>query len=474
MESTLRLGIPLSEMSCVSRFLSHRRGPDPPFRASGKPPGELPKEEDKEEEVATVSEKPLDLTDFQEILQVLEDFCEIRRLTELLPLRVQRRAVVAMGNHHQPPGSTFNHDRFQKSGFQVPQRAEGTVPTNSRIARPLLVPSKTSPPPQVICKPVSRRTIRGPPELQPAWNARTDFPFKSHLSSSKGSSVLLESPLCDSDTDLSEYDNENYSWSGDLENGRGSRGEGRGTPADKKIQAGGDGHRAKTQGEEHTSPWIDDEMGHKAVAPRVMGKIEELEGIIRQLGLRSHWIDEGVHARDKADFILDGQDPRDILECRKTFSQTRGRGDDEHRLIEEFQALGEALSHSLRQVLKMEAAKAERGASIETQKITPKPNHSRSTKRIFPLLPPLLSNSDTVSSHHTGHQEGVLEHGRKRVSQENLELSEQDQASRGTSEIGDLLCSGNNLDLPLTHSFDYHMFGKMLGCLRFVKNQIHL
>lgn len=443
---TLRLDIPLNEMSCGSRSLSRHRGTDPPFRAPLKPPGELPKEEEEKEEGLRESEKPsFHLTDFREILQVLDDFCEIRRLTELLPLHVHRRAEVEMGNQQgvnvKPcsPGFSFNHDRFQKSRFQVLQRAEGTVPANNRIARSLLMPSKT---------------IRGPPELQPAWTARTDFPFKSDLSSKKGSSVILESSLSDSDTDLSEYDNENYSSSGNLENGSSTREGGRCPPADKKIQPGGDGDQANPQGEEHTSLWTEEEMGNKAVAQRVMGKIEELEGIIRQVGLSPDWMVERDHGRDEADFILDGDYPRDKLECRKTFPKTTGRSDDEHHLIEEFQALGEALSQSLRQVLKMEAAKAEREASFETQKMA-KPNHSRSTTRIFPLLSPVLSNSDrdSSSSDHTGHQDSisiVLEHGHQRVSQENLELREQDQASRGTSEIGDLMCSGNNLDL------DYH------------------
>lgn len=446
----LRLDIPLSEMSCVSRSLSHHRGTDPPFRAPLKTPGELPEEEEGLRE----SEKPsFHLTDFREILQVLDDFCEIRRLTELLPLRVHSRAEAEMGNQQgvkvKPcsPGSSFHHDRFQKSRFQVPQRAEGTA--NNRIARSLLMPSKTSSLP--ICTSVSRRTIRGPPELQPAWKARTDLPFKSDLSSKKGSSVILESSLSDSDTDLSEYDNDNYSSSGNLENGRSTKEGARCSPGDKKIQPGGAGDQAKPQGEEHTSPWTEEEMGNEAMAERVMGKIEELEGIIRQVGLSPDWMVEGDHGGDEADFILDGDDPRDNLECRKTFPKTSGRSDDEHHLLEEFQALGEALSQSLRQVLKMEAAKVEREASMETQKITAKTNHSRSTNRTFPLLSPLLSNSDrdSSSSDHTGYQEGisiVLEHGQKRVSQEELELREQDQASRGTSEIGDLLPSGNNLD----------------------------
>lgn len=475
---TLRLYAPLSKMSCVSRFLSHRTATGPPFRASRNLPPEPPLEED--EEGTTESERPsFHLSDFREVLQVLDDFCEIRRLTELLRLHVHRQAVVEMENQQgaevKPccPGLSFNRDSFQESGFQVPQkrRAEGRASTSNRVAaRFPLVPSKTSSP-QVICPSVSRRTIRDPPELHPA---RTRFPFKKDLSTRNGFTIILKSSPPDSDTDLSEYDNEKYASSGDLEKLRITNDEGRRTPADKKIQPGGDGDQAKTEGEKHGSPWTDEKMGNKTA---VMGKMEELEGIVHQVRLSSGWMDEGGHGRDGAHFVSDGD--------AQLFNVERGNmgsSDDQHHLIEEFQALGEALSQSLHQVLKMEAAKAERESSIKTQRITLKPNHSRSTKRpladshesVFPLLSPLLNNldRDSSSSHHDGHHKHVptvLEHGGERVFQENLELSEQDQTSGRTSEIGDLLCSGKTADPLFIHSSCHHTFGKIL----FQENLLH-
>lgn len=464
--NTLRLYIPLSERSRVSPPLSRCRGTDTPFSASQRPTWELPEEE---EECTTESEKPsVHLADLRAILQVLDDFCEIRQLAELLRLHFHCQAVVDMGNRQGVKvkpcwgGFGFNHDSFPKSRFQLlkNRRAKGRVYTNNRITVRLPpVPSQTSYPfgvrdSQIICRSLSRkrRTIRRPPELQPSWKARTDFPFKKDLSSGSGSSIILESSLPDSDTDQSEYDNEKYSSSGNLENVR---------------------------------------IKKKATVQRLMGKIEEIEGIIRQVRLSSCWMDEGGDGKDEARIVVDGDAHRDNPKCRKMFFQNTGYSDDECHL-REFQVLGEALSRSLRQVLKMEAAKADRDPSIETEETTLKPNHSRSTKRplthsqdftfaesISPVLAPLLTSSvcslspteqlerstsechkpstnsdrDSSLSQHTGHPERIpiiLEHGRERSSQENLDLSEQDQTGRCTSEFGDLLSPGNNAKLMLT------------------------
>lgn len=503
--NTLRLYIPLSERSCVSPPLSCCRATDSPFGASLKPPQELPEEE--KEEGTTESEKPsFRLGDFREILQVLDDFCEIRQLAEVLQLHLHCQAVVDMGNGQgvqvkpRCHGFGFNHATFPKSRFQVlrNRRAKGRVHTNHRITvRPPPVPLKTSSPfgvreSQIIYKSLSRKrkTTRGPPDLQPSWKARTDFPFKKDLSSRNGSSIILKCSLPDSDTDQSEYDKEKNSSSGNLENMRITKAEDRRGQTAKKIQPGSDEDWEKPAGEEkHSSLWMKEKKGNKAAVQRLMGKIEELEGIIHQVRLSSDWMDEGGDSRDEAPFIMNGDAQRDDLKCSKMFFQNTGYSDDE-RHLQEFQVLGEALSRSLRQVLKMEA-------SIETEKITLNPNHSRSTKRpltfthdltfagsISPTLAPLLTsspcslspterlekstfeghkpstNSDRESSlsQHTGHFERiptVLEHGRGRASLENLELSEHHQTSRCTSEIGDLLCSGKNAKLPfiyLSHS----------------------
>lgn len=501
--NTLGLYISLNERSCASPPLSRCRGTDSPFSTSLKSLLELPEDEEEEgqHQGTTESEKPsFHLADFREILQVLDDFCEIRQLAEVLRLHFHCQAVVDMGNQQAGKmkpcchGFGFKPDSFPKSRFQVlkNRRAKERVYTNNRITVRLpTVPSKTSSPvgvcdSQIICRSLSTktRTIRGPPELQPSWKSRTDFPFQKDLSSRSGSTIILDYSLPDSDTDQSEYNNEKYSSSGNLENMRISEDNDRHASKARKTQPKRDG--AKTAGEEKRSCLgMKEEKGNKAAAHRLIGKMEKQEGVMQQVRLGSDWMDED--GGDEAHFIMEGDAQEDNLKRRKMFFQNTGYSDDE-RHLEEFQVLGEALSRSLRQVLKMEAAKADRSPSIETEKMT-LPDHSGSTKRplthshdftdaesISLVLAPLLTSSpcslgpnekleqstseslspstnsdrDSSLSQHTGHLERaprVLEHGRERASQENLELREQDQTSRCTSEIGDLLCSGNKAKL---------------------------
>ncbi|KAM8846734.1 formin isoform 1-T2 [Synchiropus picturatus] len=75
-------------------------------------------------------------------------------------------------------------------------------------------------------------------------------------------------------------------------------------------------------------------------AGRVINKIEEVEGIIRRVSLASSdWLKE------------EGEDDG----CPKVEHQKKEQLDEELRLVEELQALGEALSQSLHQALKMES-----------------------------------------------------------------------------------------------------------------------
>lgn len=477
----LGLRAPLSEGSCISPSLVRRRGTDSSIRDSRDPP----EEEEREAEATAESEKPpFHLTEFREILQVLDDFREIRQLMELLRPRFHRQAAVAMGNQQGVKtkpwcrGLGFNHSR---SKFQVPQkRRKARLPPNSS---PFGAQAS-----RVICTSVSRkrRTIRGPPALQPSRKSRTDSPNKKDLSFRSSPSIILESPP-DSDTDLSECDNEKCS-PDNLVNGRSSKDAARRAPPAKEIHPRGDGDDAETAGEvERGFLRTNEEMGDEAAAQRLMGKMEPLEGFIHQPRLRSDWMDEYGDSRDEADFILGRGAQQVALKDREAFPQDLRCRVDKRHLIEEFQVLGEALSQSLRQVLKMEA---ERGPPTPTEGITPKTNHSESTEKpltppldfssggelfsesISPLLSPLLTSSpcplsltkvlekstseghkppadsdgDISSSQHTRRQRRtltVLEHGQKKVSQENLEHSEQDQ----TGENGDLLCSGSDADL---------------------------
>lgn len=483
--NNLRLYIPLSERNCVSSPLSCCRGTDSAFSASLKPPRGPPEEE------VEAEKPPFHLAGFREILQVLDDFCEIRLLAEALRLHFHCRAVVDMGHQQgvnvkpRCHGFGFDHDGLPKSTFLKNRRAKGGVYTNNRIpVRLPLVPSKTSYPSevrdlQIICRSLfrKRRTIRGRPELQPSWKARTDFPFRTDLSSRNSSSIILESSLPESDTDQSEYDSEKCSSSGNLENVRITKDDNRNPPTAKNIQPGADGDWAKTASEEKLSSlWMKEEQEKKAAVQKLMGKIEELEGSVHKAGLSSDWMDEDGDGGDEAHFVMNGDAQRNNLKFRQMFFQNTGYSDDE-RHLKEFQVLGEALSRSLRQVLKMEAAKADRDPSIETKEITLKPNHVGSTKGPLTLchdvtfaesVSPLLTSSPTEQlekstseghnpSANSGRDSSIFQpagqpgRGPARASQENLELSDRVQSSRCTSENGDLLGSGNYAKPPFIY-----------------------
>ncbi|KAK1889446.1 Chorismate synthase [Dissostichus eleginoides] len=123
-------------------------------------------------------------------------------------------------------------------------------------------------------------------------------------------------------------------------------------------------------------------MEKKAAERRVMGKIEEVEGIIRRVSLTSSdWIKEGSEEKDG-----------DLVEM-----QNKGCSEEKPQLVEELRALGEALSQSLRQALKMEAAKTERPIT-EDKKTSHDPNVFGSTKR--PLTVPICSQSFSSTVQH--------------------------------------------------------------------------
>ncbi|XP_035851223.1 formin isoform X2 [Sander lucioperca] len=219
---------------------------------------------------------------------------------------------------------------------------------------------------------------RGPKKLKPAWRVKLpDAPSANvHRSSSKKRkdlSVKEECALSDSDTDLSEYDNDLYSTY--ISPIRKTEDSNRNTQNAQILQAARDtDEEKKAEGvEEKSSQWRYEEMGKKTAAWRVMDKIEEVEGIIRRVSLTSSdWIEEGSDGKDEPQFISDG--------CFEE-TQEKGCNEDEPLLAEELHALGEALSQSLRQVLKMEGAKSESKPFTEAKKTFYEPNFVGSTKR---------------------------------------------------------------------------------------------
>lgn len=446
---TLRLYIPISEKCCVSPSLSHCRGPASPFKTSLKPQqGRTSRCEEEEGTAETDKQGQTDkfgLIDLRETLKALDDFSEIHWLTELLPLCLECQSFISMGNQQgmkikpRCHGYDENRDALPKSPrFQIPRkrrrRAEGLVYTDNSqhnlkmTPSTLRVPSKarrltrlqiTSSPTfgewdseedrQIICTPASRRkrVLGSPQELQPSWRVKPPDALSADFRHSKSRddvSVKEKCALPDSDTDLSEYDNDMYSTCispTSLEPTGKREDNARNTQKARIIRPESDQKKEAEGGEEKSSQWLYEEMGRKAVAQRVMGKIEELEGIIRRVSLSSSdWIRE-----EEAQFILDGCVDEERHRCRAEFgSQNKGCSEDKPQLIEEFHALGEALSQSLRQVLKVEGANTEREPFTEAKKTSSQPNNIGSTRKplnlsshSYPFAPNVPSDSSSPS-----------------------------------------------------------------------------
>lgn len=411
----------------MSPCLSHCRGPAFPFKSSLKPQQGLTSNF-KEEEDGTVETKKqadkLGLIDCRETFQTLDDFSETRWLTELLPLCLECQAVMSMGNQQGTkikPHCQGYADALPKSNrFQTQskrrRRMEGLVYADNvqrslkkMTPRALQVPSKarrltrlpisSSPSSgewdlkeerQITCTLASRRkrVIGSPQERQPSWRVKLpdavigDFPLtkKSPLSPKKPFVVKAECSFADSDTDVSEYDNDIYSTcisTTNLEPTRKTENTARNTQKNPIIQL--ESEREKLEcGEEKPTQWMCEGMGGEAVAQRVMDKIEELEGIIQRVTLSStEWVKEGSEVRDET--LIDRDGCVDEENCRSRAqigSQEKGSHKDKPRVIKEFHALGEALSQSLRQVLEVEGGRA---APTEPKEISSKPNLLGST-----------------------------------------------------------------------------------------------
>ncbi len=449
----------------MSPSLSHCRGPAPPFKTPLKPQRGLTsncKTEDPAETLKLGHTDKFGLTDFKETLKTLDDSLEIRWLTEFLPLCLECQAFMSMGNQQGMKMKPNCHDyaesreaSHKSPRFQIPRkrrrRVEGPVytstsqhnlrmtPATPRVplkARRLTKLQITSSPTseewdteedrQIVYTPAARRkrvmgkervavleeTTRNPQDLKPVWRVKLPDASSAHFSFGKKNlftprnnlSAKKECALADSDTDLSEYDNDIYStfsFPASLELTRKAEGSLKNT---QTPQAERDTDRAKEAAgvEEKSSQRKHKEMGKEAAAQRVMGKIEEVEGIIRRVSLTSSdWIGEGSDEREEALSISDGcvdeeqHEPRDESGSQ-VGTQNDGCNDDEPRLVEELQALGEALSQSLRQVLKMEGAKAKSEPFTEAKKTSHKTNLLGSTKTALNLSPYSFHYTSTV------------------------------------------------------------------------------
>ncbi|TNN60669.1 hypothetical protein EYF80_029142 [Liparis tanakae] len=358
--TAVNLYVPVSERIYVSPSLSRCRGPASPYEAPLKPQGGRTS---KEEGPAGAAEKKGQadkrvLSDVKESLEVSDGFCP----TEWSPSCSECQTSMSMGSHQ----STKSKQNLESRGalpkpprLQIPRkrrrRAEGlirhdlrTTPGGQRASGPTKLRTTGSPTsgvwgveedgPTVRTSGAQRKRVvgkervprleernRSQRELKATWSVKLPDALSAEDFSAKEERALP-------DSDLSEYDNDVDSADIFLA----------GKTEDSRNAEKAEIFEAAEGVEEKSSQWRYEE---KAAAQRVMGKIEEVEGIIRRVSVTSSdWIKEGSDAR----FVSDG--------C---FGENERCDEDEPLLVEELQALGEALRQSLRQVLKMEAAEAE-------------------------------------------------------------------------------------------------------------------
>lgn len=382
-------------------------------------------------------------TDLEETLKALDDSSEVSWHTELLPLCLECQAFMSMGNQQ---GTNLKASYLGSRGTsptsprsQIPRkrrrRVEGicshqhklkmtpktqqVTPHSKRMTKVMssavfeewCLGEKKS-----ICTPAAQRktadgndrversislseesNVRRPQELKPAWGAELLNVSSANVHrsySQKGAlSLKEEDTLVDSDSDLSEYDNETHLMcisQSSID------------PIDKTedstrntVQSASQlgGTKAEGTGRKSSQRRFE-EMAKGAAAHRVMVKIEEVEEIIRRVSLTSSdWIKEGSKGKNEPHFISEGcvgEDQLQILEqkCKAEFSthsrldnQDLQSSEDKPLVVEELRALAEAMNQSLHQALRMEGAKTESEPFIESKKTLCKQSPMKSTRR---------------------------------------------------------------------------------------------
>lgn len=376
------------------------------------------------------------LTDIKENLKALNDSSEIHWLTELLLLSLECQAFTGMGNQQGMRIKQNFHSHAESWNtlpksprIQIPlkrrRRAEGLVYAGTlqhnlkmtrgtprvltkarRLTKLHITSSPTFGETQDLeeerdfnCTPAARRKRvverstskleERKRSLQSSWGVEQSVPYpedfptcfiKKGPSSHRGDlSVKERCALTDSDTDLSDYDNEMYSMCispTSFEPQRRTEESDMKCPKAQITQGTRQKHEEGKAGslKETSSQQSFDEMEKRAAERRVMGKIEEVEGIIRRVSLSSSdWNKGGIEGGDELQSISGGYQGDEITSealqqlkilqqrCQAEFSvdtqletQDTGSNKDKPLLVEELRALGEALTQSLHQALKME------------------------------------------------------------------------------------------------------------------------
>lgn len=313
----------------------------------------------------------LDLTDFKETLPALDESSEIRWLSELFALCSQ--SFMNMGNQQgtKIKPDVFTEDElFRSATFQMYRKrrrvytdnlqnklkmAPGNPLKARRLSKLRIMNSsgdtfEKEEDRSILCAPVSKRkrstgkerathlnaTNNSPQNLISMWDAPSSLHFTR--SSNTKAPVSTKKPVkeewADSETDLSEYDNET-SFGGSTKMSPGS------TETIQTVES---------------SLQMFDEIGKHAATRRGMGKIQEVEGIIRRVSFTSSDL---MKEDDQDGFVKVAQELRISKPLPEYDSKFMDRdfNDNKPLLMEELCALKEALSKTLQQALKIDGEK---------------------------------------------------------------------------------------------------------------------
>ncbi|KAM9704209.1 formin isoform 1-T1 [Menidia menidia] len=399
--------------SCMSPSFSPYRSPSPCSEALFCPQ-QRPTSHREEEGPAGTGKRGqaerFSLKELKEAIKVLDDSSEIRWLSELFLLCSECRAFGSMGNHQpaklKPKCHAESRDALGKSQIiQIPRkrrrRAEGLghagdpqkktlgtpqVPLRARRLTKLPVTSSSAfGEGQQVAEKEKEEDTTSSQMFRPVWRVRvpnasplnSQRSKRSPVSSRKLCPAKQECPPIDSDTDLSDYDNElysNLSYKPSIE---------------AKSSAFASQKRDKKKSED------------VAAAARVMGKIEEVEGIIRRVSLTSSdWIKDDELQTSSAEVSqqLQAEQRRHLpkfrlwscMEDQDLEAGARGPGTGEEP--------GEVLSQSLNPSRWPHFASAGHGGEISpvpspTPSLTPR---TSSLESLYPILssplPPSLTD----------------------------------------------------------------------------------
>lgn len=422
MESlNLNLSIPRGKGSLSNPSISYCRGNVFHLKASLKPhkgpasgEGEKKEGEEEEEEGRTDSQKrdhfdAFDLGGWKENIKQPGELSKIVNPNQLLPLSLECQAFTRMGNQQgmkiKPlfQGDAEGQATMPKSPrFQIPRkrRKRGekpiyftdsvprsklttrTLPSNEKVPSRIQITSsstfggwKLEDDRHIFCTPAPRRKriLRSQHNFKPLLGLKSLEALTADCSVSQNSTSFPQkdlpakkaSSLQDSDTDHSEYDELSsvliYPCS--KEPARTTKKGAWDEPKCPIIQPEIHEDKEKRKLGRKNSARVSSKMAKKEAAERVRRKIEELEDIIHQVSLNS--LSQRRQEESKYPFNIPIRDEKSL---QNAFPEDTGT-----QLVEEFQALSEALSQSLRQVLKVEGAREEKllVTSSESSRLIP-------------------------------------------------------------------------------------------------------